>query len=207
MTDFIWHQGTFLSALHRFPSKQHLCSPLLGQIFPSRILRLNQRDLLRASPALQLLLSCDGLLNVVKAFVIHHPVAVIFTGKPFDFTTLVLQSSPVDAVGHPDVKRAGPAADDVGEILVFGLHIVNPSSSSAPLCHPEPSECFAKRSLHGVEGPDARLQRQWHCKAFSPLLCMGRRENALQRLCRSRQCRGPSTPCLSRFARDTFRSG
>ena len=101
MTDFIWHQGTFLSALHRFPSKQHLCSPLLGQIFPSRILRLNQRNLLRASPTLQLLLACNGLLNVVKAFVIHHPVAMILTGKPFDFTTLVLQSSPVDAVVIP----------------------------------------------------------------------------------------------------------
>ncbi len=188
MTDFIWHQGTFLSALHRFPSKQHLCSPLLGQIFPSRILRLNQRNLLRASPTLQLLLACNGLLNVVKAFVIHHPVAMILTGKPFDFTTLVLQSSPVDAV-------------------LCSVFIVNPSSSSATLCHPERSECFAKRSIHGVEGPHAHIQRQWRCKAFSPLLCTGRRENALQRLCRSRQCRGPSTPCVSRFARDKFRSG
>src|SRR6266478_3892703 len=131
MTDSIWHQGTFSSALHRFPRKQHLCAPFLSQVFPPWILRLNQSNLLRSSPALQLFLSCNGLLNIVKALVIHHPVAMILTGKSFDFTTLVLQRSPVDAVGHTYIKRPGPAANDVGEILVFGLHIVNPTNLSS----------------------------------------------------------------------------
>src|SRR5713226_8638119 len=54
-------------------------------------------------------------------------------------------------------------------------------------CHPERSECFAKRSIHGVEGPHARGQFLRRCKAFSPLslrvfaLCQTRSREFSQR--------------------------
>src|SRR6266851_9187042 len=102
-------------ALDRFPGKQHLCSPLLRQIHPPRILCFNQSNLLRPSPPLQLLLPVDGFLNIIKALVVNHPVAAVLSGKSFERTGLVFQSSPVNVVRHPDIKRPRPAANDVSE--------------------------------------------------------------------------------------------
>jgi hypothetical protein len=35
------------------------------------------------------------------------------------------------------------------------------------VCHPERSNCRAKRSSYGVEGAHARMRQHRHCKAFS----------------------------------------
>src|ERR1019366_9228247 len=186
------------SSFDRFPRKQHLRSPLLSQVFPSRISRLNQSYLFRPSPTLQLFLTRNRLENIVKAFVIDQAVAVILTGESFDFITLVFQSSPIDVVRHPDVKRTGNATNDVGEVVVFGLH------HHPLLCHPERSKCIAKRAFTESKDPMPARSRT---SAARHSHRTGRRENALQRPCSLRHHRGPSTPCVSRFARDTFRSG
>src|SRR5712692_673162 len=74
-------QGVLSAPLDLFPREQHLRSPRLSQIFTPRIHRLNQSNLLRPSPALQLLFPPNGLVNVVKLLVVHQPVAMIFAGK------------------------------------------------------------------------------------------------------------------------------
>lgn len=109
----------FSSALYGFARKGHLRSPLLREIFPPWILRLDQSNLLRSRPALQLLLPSNRLVNILEALVINEPIAPILAGKPFDVPVLMLQGTAVDAVGHADVKRSRTAANDIDEIVVI----------------------------------------------------------------------------------------
>src|SRR5712692_9495699 len=168
-------QGVLSAPLDLFPRKQHLRSPSLSQIFPPRIHRLNQSNLLRPSPSLQLFLPPNGLVNVVKLLVVHQPVAMIFTGKSLNLSPLVLHRSPIDAVRHPDVKRPRPATNDVGVVSVFFHQSPNPhclpersfTTISSNNCHPERNECFAKRSIHAVEGPLLRLNFPCRLREFS----------------------------------------
>ena len=152
-----------LFAPDRLPRKGHLRSPLLRKILPPRILRLDQSNLLRSRPSLQLLLPSNCFVNIVKALVIHQPVASIFAGEPFDVPALMFQCSPVNAVSHSNVKRSRAAADDVNKILVI-LH------GAFHSCHPERSEWFAKRSIHAVEGPLTTQPRHGPVKEFQPRL-------------------------------------
>src|ERR1700683_3464973 len=94
------------SAFDCFARKRHLRSPLLREIFPPRILRLDQSYLLRSRPALQLLFPSNRPVNFIEALVITQPIASILAGKPLDLPTLMLQGAPVNAVGHTDVKRS-----------------------------------------------------------------------------------------------------
>lgn len=50
---------------------------LLGQVFPPRIGRLDQRDFSRAKPALDLFFACDCVPNVAEFFVMHQSVYAI----------------------------------------------------------------------------------------------------------------------------------
>jgi hypothetical protein len=111
------HSGRQL--INRLVCKQHLRSPLPGHIFPARILCFDQRDLLRPAPALQLLLATDRLMNVVEAFKVHQPVAMVFAAEAFRLAGLMLKHAAVDAVRHANVKRSRAAAHDVNEIRVF----------------------------------------------------------------------------------------
>src|ERR1700683_779686 len=113
------HQGVLSSPIDRFSRKRHLRAPLLRQVFPSRILRIDQSHLLRPYPALQLLLAADGLVNVVKALVIYQPVATILAGEPFHISSLVFQRPTVDAICHANVECASAAAHDINEVLVI----------------------------------------------------------------------------------------
>src|SRR6266849_9867583 len=74
-------QGVLSAPLDLFPREQHLRSPSLSQIFPARIHRLNQSNLPRPSPALQLFLPSNRLVNVVKLLVGHQPIAMLLTSK------------------------------------------------------------------------------------------------------------------------------
>ena len=81
----------------------------------------------------------------------------MLAGKHLDLTALVLQNPALDAVAHANVQSATTAADDIGEIVTF----------LRKTCHPERREGFAKRSIHGVEGPHASMQQNCRSKAFS----------------------------------------
>jgi hypothetical protein len=160
-------QNLFLSILDRFAWKRHLRSRLLRQIFPPRILRLNQSDLLRPRPALQLLLTSNRLLNIIKAFVVHQPIAVIFAGKSFDLSALVFEGRRhmlfvIPMYSVPDRLQTMYAK--------YSWSFKALTRSQPTLCHPERSECFAKRRSHGVEGPRVRVQGHCRCKAFSHAL-------------------------------------
>src|ERR1700675_557066 len=82
-------------------------------------------------PALQLFLTIESLVNVIKAFVVHEPVAAVLAGKSLDLSALVLERAPVHVVRHPDVQRPGLTANDVGEILVV-LHGLYPLPTNPP---------------------------------------------------------------------------
>jgi hypothetical protein len=58
-------------------------------------------------------------MNVVEAFVVQQPVAMVFAAEAFDFAALMLKHAPVDAVRHANVKRSRTAAHDVNEIRVI----------------------------------------------------------------------------------------
>jgi len=98
------HSGNDSSILDRLAGECHLRSPLLGKIFPTGIRRLDERNLLRSRPALQLLLASKRSLDIVKALVVDQPVASVLAGEPFDFSALVFQCAPVNGVGHADVE-------------------------------------------------------------------------------------------------------
>src|SRR5712692_2324163 len=131
-------QGVLSAPLDLFPREQHLRSPSLRQIFPPRIHRLNQSNLPRPSPALQLLFPSNCLANVVKLLVVHQSITMILTGKSLNLSTLVLHRSPVDAVRHPDVKRPRPATNDVGVVSVF-LHSNPPPSVISTALRDDPT--------------------------------------------------------------------
>ncbi len=71
-------------------------------------------------------------------------------------------------------------------------------------CHPERSECFAKRSIHGVEGPHATWPRHGPVREFPPR--RWRRRNSLTRLSRRGQQKDPSTPCVRSLREPTRRT-
>ena len=80
---------------------------------------LNQHNLLLSSPAFQLLFTINRIAHVIEAFVVNQPSAMILAGKPFELAALVLQNSPVDIVGHSNVKSPGLAIDDIDPILLY----------------------------------------------------------------------------------------
>jgi len=107
------------SALDRFPGKCHLRSPFLCQILPAWVECFNQSNLLLPPPTFQLLLAIDGFSNIIEALELNEAIATVLAGKSFRLATLVVQDSPVEIVGHSNVKGARAAADDVDAVVVF----------------------------------------------------------------------------------------
>jgi hypothetical protein len=101
---------------NRLAGECYLPSPLFREILPSLVSRLDQRDLLRPAPALQLLLTIDCLPYVIKPFVIHQARTVIFARESLELAALVLKHSPLDVVGHADVQRPAEAGDNLSPI-------------------------------------------------------------------------------------------
>src|SRR5258708_3001142 len=214
MTDFIWHHGTFLDDRLYLASRNFLIGPSLSPQQTASVLHASRPDPPIADSSTQSTQSSSSVSSPSIASRVRWPSErrQSFRNTPSGRNDTYRQILRFHHACAPKLAgrccwsyRCKPSR--TGSRRCRRNSCVRSSSSTSQTCHPERSECFAKRSNHGVEGPHARVQRQWRCKAFSPLLCTGRRENALQRLCRSRQCRGPSTPCVSRFARDRFRSG
>ena|SRR5579884_4302006 len=116
MTEFSADGRTFPD---RLIWERDLRAPLLRQVCPTRIARFNQRNLLSSDPAFELLFAINGPSDVVEAFVIHKAIAGVPGRKALNFTPLVLQRAPIDAVRHTDVQSAGIAADDVDEVFVL----------------------------------------------------------------------------------------
>ena len=94
-------------------------SPFLCQIPPARVEGFNQSNLLLPPPTFQLLLAIDGSSNIIKALEVDEAIAAVLASEPLKLAALVFQNSPVEIVGHSNVKSARAAADDVDAVVVF----------------------------------------------------------------------------------------
>ena len=93
-----------------------LCVPLFTQIDPSRIALLDECDLLRSSPSLQLLLPLNRAAGMSITLKPYQAVAVVLRRKTLKELVLVLEDSFVEIARHPDVKSKAPTGYDVGVI-------------------------------------------------------------------------------------------
>src|SRR6266481_6663740 len=86
---------------------RRIFEPARCQILPSRIESRDQPQLLFSSPALQLLFTRDGFVNVVVARPIHETYGIVLIGKTLLPVHFVLKNTAAKIVGHADVE--GPA--------------------------------------------------------------------------------------------------
>ena len=75
------------------------------QIRPLRILRFDQCILLLASPAFDLLFTCDRVSRIIEALAIDQSVYLVSFCEPFDFAVLMLPDSSHQAVGYSGVEN------------------------------------------------------------------------------------------------------
>ncbi len=92
---------------------------MFGQIGPARIDLLNQKDFLRAPPALDLLFPRNGHSYILMALVINQPIALVLAGEAFDFTCFMLHDTNEQITGDAGVQRSGEAGHDVDPISMF----------------------------------------------------------------------------------------
>src|ERR1700758_209546 len=91
MTGVVLSQGIppdGLLLLNRLSRERHLPSPLLCQMFPARVARLDQYNLLLSSPALELFFPSDRIENLIKCFVVHQSLAMVLPRKAIDLPVL-----------------------------------------------------------------------------------------------------------------------
>src|SRR6267378_4082460 len=110
----------------------HPGESLARQIKPMRIEGLDESNLLRSPPTLQLLLTADRLMHNVKRFPVEQALDFVFVGEPFDPMKFVLESSCMELAGHPDVERSRQATYDVDVVcLSLAMHGESKGPSTA----------------------------------------------------------------------------
>jgi len=134
-----------LFSLDRFPGKCHLRSPFLCQILPAWVECFNESNLLLPPPTFQLLLAIDRLSNIIKALEVKEAIATVLAGELLKLTALVVQNSPVEIVGHSNVKSTRAAADDVDPIFLLVRHSLPAVILSEAVVR--------KANDHAAEGP------------------------------------------------------
>jgi len=72
-------------------------------------------------PALQLLLAPDRIQDVVERLVVNKPMDFVLLGKAFNRIYPVLRDAPVNIAGDANIKRAGPAGQDIGPESVIAV--------------------------------------------------------------------------------------
>src|SRR6266702_6046369 len=90
--------------------------PIATQIHPSGVHRLNQSNLLCASPALHLLLPRNRLLNVLEVLEPDEAVAVVTRSETITFLPFVLKHALLQITGYSDIDVAASACHDVGAV-------------------------------------------------------------------------------------------
>ena len=108
----------FSPAGNWFASKRHLRAPVLRQISPMRIHRFDQRNLLRPSPALQLLLTVDRPHDFVEAFPVDKSIYFVSCGEPLDLSFFVLHHTHIEVIRHSDAQGAGSARHNIDTIFM-----------------------------------------------------------------------------------------
>lgn len=107
----------------RTPTLTGTCNPgkpIARQIQPLRVQRLDQRNLFRAPPSLELFLTVDGVVDLVERFPIEQTLHSVFVGEALDPVELVFERSGVQLAGHTDIKRSRQATHEVN-VVRFSL--------------------------------------------------------------------------------------
>jgi hypothetical protein len=131
-------------------------SPFGRQIFPPRILSLDQHDLFPASPSLQLLFSLDCGLHPLELFVVNQAIHLVFGCEASVDTAAMFANASPEVTRDSDVEDSGlrpiiaaSRGEDSDADHAFDCH---PERSREPTwssrktrCHPERSRgtcCF-----------------------------------------------------------------
>ena len=89
------------------------------QIPPLRIYLLNQPDLPRALPLLDLLLTDDGVADVGMLFKIHQAMDLILPGKALPHIGFMLPDALYQLAGDAGVERAVSSAGEDVDVSCF----------------------------------------------------------------------------------------
>src|SRR6266480_742386 len=94
--------------LSEVEGSQYLCrssKPVCRQIFPARVIALNQGIFLRPSPALQLFLPRNGIANITEMRTVNQTGAMIILSKTGDIPATMLSNTNEQVIRHADVER------------------------------------------------------------------------------------------------------
>jgi hypothetical protein len=91
-------------------------------IFPSGVLLFNQRNLTLAQPALQLLFSCNGIVDVLEAFKVDEAVNFVLFCEAIVYSITVLFYAKEQSIRDADIELARLIGQNIDEVLVVLLH-------------------------------------------------------------------------------------
>src|SRR5438046_10351287 len=94
-----------LSEVEGSPYLSRSSKPVCRQIFPARVIALNQGIFLRPSPALQLFLPRNGIANITEMRTVNQTGAMIILSKTGDIPATMLCYTNEQVIGHADVVR------------------------------------------------------------------------------------------------------
>ena len=122
---------------HKFTSKRDISSQMPGKIDPVRISGLDQSNLFRSAPSLNLGFPFPSRLERLSHFTPYKPSRAGFGTKSWHSPRLVMLDSGGNVFGHARVDRPSQAGDDIDEELVIahggkGSHLVIELKTS---CH------------------------------------------------------------------------
>jgi hypothetical protein len=126
-------------------------SPALSQVLPHRILGLDQRQPFRPRPRLDLLFSCDGVSDLMEGFVISETIDVVSLREPVDFTALMLEHTPVEAIRYSCVEVKRSAGHDV-DVIGFGSQLQIPRLCSSFAKRMSRSARVTREMVSGMNG-------------------------------------------------------
>ena len=92
------------------------------EVFPGWIAAGDEFDFATAQPALELLLSCDGIVDIGEAFEVDEPADFVFCCVSVVGAVAVLLNAADEIVSYADIEAAGAAGDDVHEVHVVDAH-------------------------------------------------------------------------------------
>lgn len=93
--------------------------PVLAEVLPGGVSGLDQRQLLLATPAFELLFAAYGLIDILKGFEPDKTRAAIVPGETGDGATLVLVHSPPQIIGDAAVENVRAACHEVDVKVAF----------------------------------------------------------------------------------------
>src|SRR5258708_6129994 len=101
-------------------AKDLLSVPSFTQVFPGRVFRFDQRNLLLSQPSLDFFLARNRTSYILEPLEVYKTMHTILAAKARELIVLVLPGTMTDVVGDPDVEDAGFARHDVDAEMGHG---------------------------------------------------------------------------------------